>query len=142
MNTLKIKLLHEDSKIPTKAYQGDLGFDLYCIEEVLLQPNAVTKVRTGIACGFPDMYGALLRDRSSIATKQQVFVVAGVIDSGYENEILVAMFNPHQHIVKFDKHSKIAQMILTPVHSFDVEVVEEINNVGTRKLQGFGSSGI
>lgn len=155
--TFTIKKLHEDAILPKKANYGDLGYDLFALEDTELPPGQVTKVRTGIACNFPDGYGALLRDRSSVATKQEVFVVAGVIDQGYTGEIIVAMFNPGKivggvHVneygtpsyfsswVRFKKGDKIAQMILTPVVDFLVHEVTELNKT-ERGSDGFGSTG-
>jgi dUTP pyrophosphatase len=163
---LEVMKLDESATLPTKANPGDLGYDLYALEDVTLNPGVVTKVRTGIACNFPVGYGALLRDRSSIATKKEIFVVAGVIDEGYTGEILVAFFNPghleqatryvrHSHgdisveVVqrvgwcgpeRFQRGDKIAQMILMPVVDFPVVEVTELNST-ERGSNGFGSSG-
>jgi dUTP pyrophosphatase len=92
--TLNVKALDKHAKLPTKSHTGDLGYDLYALEDTVLEPGKVTKVRTGIAMGFPEGHGGLIRDRSSVATKQEVFVVGGVIDQGYTGEVLVAMYNP------------------------------------------------
>lgn len=138
-SSLRVKKLHPDAQLPTKAHHGDLGFDLYALEDTVLEPRMVTKVRTGIACGFPTGYGALLRDRSSVATKQQVFVVAGVIDYGYRGEVLVAMHNPGDPVT-FKKGDKIAQMILTLVILTQVREVTELDDT-TRGTNGWGSTG-
>lgn len=159
--SLEVKRLEPDAILPTKAHDGDLGFDLYALEDVTLNPGEVTKVRTGIACNFPKGFGALIRDRSSVATKKQVFTVAGVIDQGYRGEIIVAFYNPgrlevHERNslinrsisewyywggpVQFQKGDKIAQMILTPVVTFPVEEVDDLTST-TRGSGGFGSTG-
>lgn len=159
---LEVKRLHEDALLPQKAHIGDLGYDLFALEDVTLIPGAVTKVRTGIACNFPSGVGALIRDRSSVATKREVFVVAGVIDQGYTGEIIVAFFNPGNPELKqrylspfsgpagyelrdngferFNKGDKIAQMILTPVVTFRVEEVDDLAST-SRGSGGFGSTG-
>jgi dUTP pyrophosphatase len=164
---LNVKKLHPEAKLPTKAHINDLAYDLYALEDVTLRPGMVTKVRTGIACGFPTGMGALIRDRSSVATKQGVFVVAGVIDNEYTGEILVAFFNPlraNHYVVEhgdgacdytteeyeilspkeceieFKAGDKIAQMILTPTYTYPVEEVDDLGET-TRGEKGFGSSG-
>jgi dUTP pyrophosphatase len=137
---LKVKLLNVDAKIPTKAHEGDLGYDLYSAEDIIIKPNCVTKVHTGIACSFPNGYGALMRDRSSMATKAEIFVVAGVIDSGYRGEILVAFMNPFDKIYIIKKGDKIAQMIVTKVNNCVIEEVEELDDT-SRSDGGFGSTG-
>ncbi len=137
---LGVKRLEDGALLPHKAHYGDLGYDLFSLEAVTLHAGTVTKVRTGIACNFPSGYGALVRDRSSMATKHSVFVVAGVIDEGYTGEILVAMYNPDNYDKYFSKGDKIAQMILTPVITFPVEEVHDLANTA-RGTGGFGSTG-
>ena len=67
---LKVKLLHPNAKLPTVAHPGDdLGYDLYAIEDVTLDPGKPIKVRTGIAVEGPPGYGFILGDRSSMAAK-------------------------------------------------------------------------
>lgn len=161
---LGVVRLDDNATIPTKAHYGDLGYDLYALEDTELIPGTVTLVRTGIACNFPPGFGALLRDRSSVATKTKVFVVAGVIDQGYTGEIKVAFFNPGDAETSFTKEwltgdhrngiftlkfgesksfkagDKIAQMILIPVVTIPIDEVEQLHP-STRGDGGFGSSG-
>jgi dUTP pyrophosphatase len=108
---LGVVRLDTNAKLPTKAHYGDLGYDLYALEDITLAPGKVTIVRTGIACNFPSGVGALLRDRSSVATKKEVFVVAGVIDQGYTGEIKVAFFNPGwPHLIQLKNQQDIDEM--------------------------------
>jgi dUTP pyrophosphatase len=137
--SLKIKKLDEQAILPAKAHTGDLGYDLFALEDTQMYGATVTKVRTGIACSFPYGFGALLRDRSSVATKQQLFVVAGVIDNGYTGEIIVAFYNPHGPFM-LKAGMKIAQMILTPVVTFPTIQVDELGTTA-RGTDGFGSTG-
>lgn len=159
-SVLCVKRLAENAKLPTRANAGDLGFDLYALERTIIQPGVVTKVRTGIAVQFPMGYGGLIRDRSSVATKAEVFTVAGVIDNGYTGEIIVAFYNPGELELWSDQYSspvipteivhtsphvfepgdKIAQLVLMPV--FSGYVVEVTNLADTQRGEkGFGSSG-
>lgn len=153
---LRFKKLDNRAILPTKSYANDLGFDLYCLEDAVLDPGGVTMVRTGIACGFPKGYGALLRDRSSVVTKQEIFVVAGVIDQTYTGEIIVAFYNPGTYDLKkyadgsmelkrdspefFKTGSRIAQMILTPIMHCETIEVNSLEATD-RGSNGFGSSG-
>src|SRR5690242_11910890 len=93
---LKVKLLHPDAQVPTVAYAGsDLGFDLYSIEDVVLEPGVPVKVRTGIAVEGPPGWGFVLGDRSSMASKGITYA-GGRIDAGYRGEILVCLVNVNQ----------------------------------------------
>src|SRR5580700_10282812 len=93
---IKVQLLHPDARVPTVNYAGsDLGFDLYSIEDVTLEPGVPTKVRTGIAVEGPEGCGFVLGDRSSMAARGVTYA-GGRIDAGYRGEILVCLVNINQ----------------------------------------------
>ncbi len=162
---LKVKLLHPDAKLPTVAHPGaDLGYDLYSIEDVTLDPGKPIKVRTGIAVEGPPGYGFILGDRSSMAAKGVTYA-GGRIDAGYRGEILVCLINANQPrfrllpikneagelidvfleqtdvSVQIRKGDKIVQ--LSPFAAMtrgEVIAVEELSST-ERGQKGFGSSG-
>lgn len=162
---LKVKLLHPDAQAPTVAYAGsDLGFDLYSIEDRVLEPGVPVKVRTGIAVEGPPRCGFVLGDRSSMAAKGVTYA-GGRIDAGYRGEILVCLVNVNQPVyslrterngqgaltaaslersnvdVAIHKGDKIAQM--SPFEAktdLEIAIVEELAESG-RGAKGFGSSG-
>ena len=138
---MKVKRLSENSVLPTKAHAGDLGYDLYASEEVVLMAGQTRLIPTGIAIQFPEGYGGLLRDRSSVATKRNLFVVAGVIDNGYIGEIMIALHNSTDGYERIMVGEKIAQLILTPTVNFTVEEVDELVSADERGTGGFGSTG-
>lgn len=149
---LEVRKLDERAILPVKAHATDLGYDLFALEDIVLPRGRVTKVRTGIACHFPKGYGALIRDRSSVATKIGVFTVAGVIDQEYTGEIIIAFTCPllenqfdffterRVDDPAFRAGDKIAQMILIPVITFPIMEVIAVNET-TRGSNGFGSTG-
>src|SRR5271156_6999478 len=93
---LKVKLLHPDAKLPSVTYAGsDLGYDLYSIEDVTLEPGKPVKIRTGIAVEGLAGHGFILGDRSSMAAKGITYA-GGRIDAGYRGEILVCLINTNQ----------------------------------------------
>jgi dUTP diphosphatase len=143
---LKIKKLEPHAMLPTVTHPGqDLGFDLYALEDAILPPGSVVKLRTGIAGhfdpGHPNVsYGMIYRDRSSMAAKG-IAVTGGVIDAGYRGELLVLLTNHNQESYSIKAGDKIVQMIPLPVLTqFGVQEVEELSE-STRHDRGFGSSG-
>jgi dUTP pyrophosphatase len=162
---LKVKLLHPDAKAPTVSYAGsDLGFDLYALEDVVLQPGVISRVRTGIAVEGPAGYGFVLGDRSSMAVKGVTYL-GGRIDAGYRGEILVCLMNVNQTEVSLQvmrndagavtdvrlqqsdvsvtvrKGDRIIQMSLFRADTDrTIQVVDELSE-STRAAKGFGSSG-
>lgn len=162
---IKVQLLHPDARVPTVNYAGsDLGFDLYAIEDAVLEPGVPVKVRTGIAVEGPDGCGFILGDRSSLASRGITYA-GGRIDAGYRGEILVCLINVNQpkyslrvvhdaqgiltHAeleqtdasVAIHKGDKIAQM--SPFHSMtNLEIITvETLAESSRGAKGFGSSG-
>lgn len=153
---LQVKLLDPRAKAPTVAHPGeDLAYDLYALEDTVLLPGQVTKVRTGVAVAVVIRLstvpmGLLIRDRSSMASKG-IVTSGGVIDAGYRGEIIVLMTN-HGDTVSEDENrnlhwgyrikagDKIAQAIPTPVLTGQVSVVDTLPEA-SRGDKGFGSSG-
>lgn len=142
---LRVKLLEPGAKLPVVAHPGeDLGYDIFALEGVWLEPRQTVKVRTGIAVearhpetGEP--LGLLVRDRSSMAARG-VATTGGVIDAGYRGEILVVMTNLGDAAVELKAGEKIAQMVPVPVLTGGVEDVESLE-ASVRAAKGFGSSG-
>jgi dUTP pyrophosphatase len=142
---LRVKLLVEGARSPLVAHPAeDLGYDLFALESVVLEPQRTVRVRTGIAVearhpqtGSP--IGLLVRDRSSIAARG-IATTGGVIDAGYRGEILVLMTNLGQSAVELMAGEKIAQMIPVSVLTGLVEEVDHLED-SARDRRGFGSSG-
>jgi dUTP pyrophosphatase len=136
--------LNQKALIPTRSHPTDAGLDLYCQENTSYKPGDLVKVPTGIAIEIPKGYVGLIRDRSSVSL-QKLKVTAGVIDCGYTGEVNVVLLNLAEGK---DGHGcvqrgqKIAQILLVPVETPEVEVVEDFAPTEAgRKEQGFGSTG-
>jgi len=138
---MRIKKLQGNAILPRKAHAGDLGYDLFACEYGEILPDALVLVNTGVAIQFPANYGGIIKDRSSISTKYNVFTVAGVIDNGYTGEILVALFNASQKVFNYQPGDKIAQLVLIPTVDFHVVEVDEVLSADERGDNGFGSTG-
>lgn len=138
---LRFKKLVPEALAPTKAHPSDLGWDVFSLADVIIPPHQRGMVKTGIAIGFPENVGGVLKDRSGNAAKLGLHVLAGVIDPTYTGEIIVVMLNSGTVPVKIDKGDKVAQMMLMPV--FQVSNLIEVEDLGTtdRGAKGFGSSG-
>ncbi|MDH4183082.1 MAG: dUTP diphosphatase [Nitrospinota bacterium] len=139
MDELIVKKLVPHAHAPEKATEGDLGFDLFCSHSTTIAPGQTIAVPTGIALQFPQGWGAVIKDRSSMALKQ-IHISAGVIDNGYRGEIKVAMTNHSKEETVIDAGQKMAQLIPVPVTNWVVRVAEKLS--ATRRGHGgFGSTG-
>lgn len=139
---------HEKAIIPTRAYPTDAGLDLYLLEDVFI-PNMLTKVLpTGISINIPEGYVGKIEDRSSLA-KDGLRTGGGIIDAGYNGEILVVMHNitnNTQYVAgEYGKQlragDKIAQLLIIPVDTTGLMQTTYLWN-SPRDNNGFGSSGV
>lgn len=140
---MKAKKLHPKAQIPEKGHPSDLGWDLFCVEEVVIPPSNRILIKTGIAIQFPENVGGILKDRSGVASKLGLFIHAGVIDPNYRGEIMVLMYNSTNKPVEIGVGAKIAQMVLMPtfqVHNSTIYEVDELDDTD-RGTSGFGSTG-
>ena len=137
---LKVKRLTETARLPEKAHQGDLGYDVFADEDKWIEPGGFKLISTGISVHNSSYkYGFIIKDRSSIAMKG-LFTHAGVIDAGYTGEIKVLFHNVSSTSIKIEKGDKIAQLVPTKVVNFEVEEVDELFET-KRGKNGFGSTG-
>jgi deoxyuridine 5'-triphosphate nucleotidohydrolase len=75
--TLKVRRLDGRAVLPTRAYPGDAGFDLYALEERVLAPGERASVGTGIGVEIPDGQAGLVLPRSGLAARHGISVVNG-----------------------------------------------------------------
>jgi dUTP pyrophosphatase len=165
---VKIKRLHPDAVIPKYAHEGDAGFDLVAVEDVIIEPGETKLVRTGLAMSLPPNYELQIRPRSGISLRTKLRVVLGTVDSGYRGEIGVIVDNiaPKTDYmtpivrqidgkeIDYDedetfawgtyiirKGDRIAQAVIKPVEQAHFVEVDELDET-ERGANGFGSSGV
>lgn len=143
---LGYKKLNPDAKDPNYVYKSDSGFDLYSTEESILPPFGRKAIPTGLSFDIRDGYEIQVRPKSGLALNQGLTVLntPGTVDSGYDGEVKVIVFNTNPTEVKIDKGMKIAQAVLCPVVNGNwvrLELIKEIKDKD-RGDNGFGSTGI
>ena len=139
---IKIKLLNESAILPQKQHDSDAGYDLFSIEDLILKPNEIHKVKTGIAIQIPTNYGGLVLPRSGLSSKHGISLIntPGLIDSGYRGELLIPLINHSVNEYEIDKHERIAQLILIESPEVNIEVASDLDD-SDRDSKGFGSTG-
>ena len=138
MNTLKIKKLHEDATIPTRAHGTDAGLDIYANETVTVTNG--TKISTGIAIDIPAGYEGTIRPRSGKSVKTNLRVILGTIDAGFNGEIGVIAEASDRSNYLVQRGEKIAQLVVTPIVTPQLEIVDQFDTQSERGEKGFGSS--
>jgi len=125
---LKIKKLHPDAKIPDYAHPGDVGMDLYSLEDYELQPGESTIFLHGFALEFETGYAAIVKDKGGPPHKYGLHTMGGVFDAGYRGEYSVQLINLSKEPVQIKKGQKIAQLIIYPVIIAELEQVDELSD--------------
>ena len=135
-----VEKLDPEAKIPTFAYDGDAGADLFSVENQEILPGETTAIKTGIRVAIPKGYGGFIWDKSGLARNHRLTTLAGVIDSNYRGEIQVVIANIGTLPYHVEKGAKIAQLIIAAVETPEIEV-GQITEKTERGEKGFGSSG-
>lgn len=147
MLELKVKKLHPDAQLPTKAHASDAAFDLYVSGIDWWQTgNGVYILKTGIAVEIPEGYYGQIAGRSSLG-KEGYVVLGGVIDSSYRGEVSVMLARMNERADSntqpsfvFTPGDRIAQLLILPVPQVEVVEVDELSS-SERGTGGFGSTG-
>jgi dUTP pyrophosphatase len=140
---LEVTRLREESRLPTRAHEGDAGLDLCAAEAASLEPGERASVGTGIAVAIPPGHAGLVLPRSGLAKRHGITIpnAPGLIDSGYRGELRVLLLNADP-AESFDvaPGDRIAQLVVTPVAEVEAVEVASLDET-SRGLAGFGSSG-
>ena len=144
---LKVKKLSSEANLPEKNNGSDSGYDFHVLKDedfdgevFVLEAGKRKLFSTGISLELPAGYGMLLKDRSSVAVRDGLHVLAGVIDNGYRGEVKICLANLSDKAHVFTKGQKIAQGVLHQVPVCKVEEIQELSET-KRGEKGFGSSG-
>jgi dUTP pyrophosphatase len=144
---LKIKVLDQRLRddLPRYATAGAAGLDLRaCIEApITLDPGATTLVPSGIAIHLDDTgLAAIVLPRSGLGHKHGIVLgnLVGLIDSDYQGQIFVSLWNRGRERFVINPMERIAQLVVVPVVQVNLNVVEEFTE-SQRGAGGFGSTG-
>jgi len=135
--------LHEQP--PAYATAGSAGLDLRaCIEAPLeLHPGDTALVPSGIAIhlGDPGM-AALVLPRSGLGHKHGIVLgnLVGLIDSDYQGQIFVSVWNRGHATFTIQPMERIAQLVVVPVLQVGFNLVDSFER-SERGEGGFGSTG-
>jgi dUTP pyrophosphatase len=132
--------------LPTYATNGSAAMDLRaCIGEPLtVAAGETVLVPSGIAISIHDPgLVALLVPRSGLGIKHGIVLAntVGVIDSDYQGEIGIGIFNRSSIAYTIEPGERICQMMFMPVVQTTLALVEEFSINSNRGAGGFGHTG-
>lgn len=169
-NILQIKLLSDNATKPKRADDESAGYDIYAAETVILESQQKALIATDLAVNIPKGYVGLLTSRSGVSSKTHLVVETGKIDAGFQghmkinvkndlvvfspsfyttNEVIDLNNNSKYHNSNLQKHGsyiihkgdRLAQLVIVPIWTPELEPVEEFESESERGEKGFGSSG-
>ena len=144
---IRLKILNPKmaEHLPQYATPGSAGLDLRaCLDEaVVLGAGETRLIPTGIAIhiGRPD-FAATILPRSGLGHKHGIVLgnLVGLIDSDYQGELMVSLWNRSSEAFEIKPMERIAQMVVLPVVQAAFEVVDDFAQ-SARGTGGFGSTG-
>ncbi|MDU7374465.1 MAG: dUTP diphosphatase [Klebsiella michiganensis] len=160
MKKIDVKILDprvgQQFPLPTYATSGSAGLDLRaCLDDAVeLAPGATTLVPTGLAIHIADpSLAAVILPRSGLGHKHGVVLgnlghkhgvvlgnLVGLIDSDYQGQLMVSVWNRSQQSFSIEPGERIAQMVFVPVVQAEFNLVEDFDATD-RGEGGFGHSG-
>lgn len=119
----------------------DAGTDICSSEEVIIKASNSAIISTNLFMEIPKGQVGLLWSRSGLSCKFSLEVGAGCLDSGYQGEVKVHLYNHGVEDYKVNIGDKIAQMLILDVNLTKWESIEEFEGSTERGEGGFGSIG-
>ncbi|MDR2838406.1 MAG: dUTP diphosphatase [Azonexus sp.] len=147
MHRIDLKIL--DNRLrespPHYATPGSAGLDLRaCIAAPLqLTPGQTALVPTGMAIHLADPgLAAMILPRSGLGHKHGIVLgnLVGLIDSDYQGELMVSLWNRGAEPFTLNPLERIAQLVVVPVLQVGFNVVDQFAS-SERGAGGFGSTG-
>ena len=118
---LQYNMIHGNVFPPTRSNPSDAGLDLRwspedaSVRAMRIEAGHSVLIPTGCRFAIPHGYMMEIKNRSSMAVKQQLIVGACVVDSGYDGEVFVNLHNIGQTWRTIEPGDKIAQAVIVPV---------------------------
>ena len=136
---IKVKKLKEGVKLPNYYHLGDIGMDLYSMENVTVLPMGHHRFWHGFALEFPEGYGAIIMDKGSIS-KAGLAHMGGVYDAGYRGEYNTLLVNLSDKPYTFEVGDKVSQLVIVPIEIVELEEADTLSE-SIRGQGRFGSTG-
>ena len=137
--------LGQEWAMPSYATTGSAGLDLRaCVDETIqIEPGQTVLVKTGLSIYIEDPNVAgLILPRSGLGHKHGIVLgnLVGLIDSDYQGELMVSVWNRSQTTFNLEPGERLAQYVLVPVIQAEFDLVNEFEAT-ERGAGGFGHTG-
>lgn len=133
-------MLDEGAFLPDRAHPTDAGLDLFSKENKIVCAHGSAVFHTGVHVELPPNTDGEIISKSGLNMKHGI-TSTGLIDEGYQGEIVVKLYNHSDSDYQVMRGDKISQLVIHRVVYEDVEQVEVFDNNTERGANGFGSTG-
>lgn len=147
MKSIDVRVIDERLRgnLPAYATPGAAGLDLRaCLDAPLtVAPGATVLVASGLAVHIADAgLAAVILPRSGLGHKHGIVLgnLVGLIDSDYQGQIFVSVWNRGGDSFVIQPMDRIAQLVFVPVVQVGFRVVDSFAD-SERGEGGFGSTG-
>jgi dUTP pyrophosphatase len=150
MKQVEVKILNpkvgNQIKLPKQTTEGSAAIDLRaCLDgAICLKPGDTQLISTGISVHIKDKdFAGIILPRSGLGHKHGIVLgnLVGLIDSDYQGELMVSLWNRGCDSFNIEPGDRIAQFMIIPIVLFEFSVVSEFDK-SDRGEGGFGHSGI
>lgn len=124
---------------PVREHMTDAGLDVRAMFGGMVPAGGSETFRTGLHVELPPGHAGLMVSKSGLMVNYDI-TSSGLIDEGYDGEVMVKLFNHGPKDFEVKAGDKISQLVILPVMYEPVEVVNSIRG-GKRGSRGFGSTG-
>ena len=139
----KVKRMEEDIKLPERSTLNSAGYDFFALEDIIFNPESITRVFTGVKCELMPNQVLILANRSSNPSKKGLVLLngIGVVDADYygnpdnDGEIAFEFYNMLNEPVEIKKGEKLGQGIILKFDKTEDDFVTKIRE------SGWGSTG-
>ena len=106
-----------------------------------LKPHSVASVSVHLQIEIPPGYYGHVPSRSGLAGHYFIDVEGGVIESDFQGELIVVMFNHSEKLYEVKVVERVAQIVFHCREVLKFVVCDELSKID-RELGEFGSTGI
>jgi dUTP pyrophosphatase len=122
---IRFARLDPQAKPPARKHLNDAGIDVYANETVVVAPFSAARISTGLTFDIQPGYMLLAKPKSG----SDFLLGAGVIDPGYQGEILIKVVNYTPNSLTITRGDALAQLVQVVIQTDALEEVsvEEIH---------------
>ena len=139
---VKVAKTDPAARMPTKGSAHAAGWDLYCLEDTVVNFRSSMKLRTGLRVAIPEGFEGQVRARSSLGSKGLILPHSiGTIDADYRGDVGVILINHGKAPFVIEDGERIAQLVIARYVQLEWKPTDDLSETD-RGAGGFGSTGV